>query len=102
MFLYANTAPAGIAGPYSVRLWVDRPSEVRPSRPLPAGMDKIQRQTHEHVYWMELTEPTLAKLVAGIDRILSPGFRYRMLVGREDRVHLCCETILRRHCRLLK
>ena len=81
MFLYANTAPAGIAGPYYVRLWVDRPSEVRPSSTLPAGMDKIQRQTHEHVYWMELTELTLANLVAGIDRILSPGFRYRMLVG---------------------
>jgi len=30
---------------------------------------------------MELTEPTLANLLAGIDRILSRGFGYRMLVG---------------------
>jgi len=44
-------------------------------------MDNIQWQTHEHVYGMELTEPTLANLLAGIDRILSRGFGYRMLVG---------------------
>jgi len=30
---------------------------------------------------MELTEPTLANLLAGTDRILSRGFRYRMLLG---------------------
>jgi len=30
---------------------------------------------------MELTEPTLANLLAGIDRILSRGFGYRMLIG---------------------
>jgi len=44
-------------------------------------MDKVQWQTHEHVYWMEPTEPNLANLLAGIDRILSRGFRYLMLVG---------------------
>jgi len=44
-------------------------------------MDKIRWQTREHVYWMELTEPTIANLLAGIDRILSRGFGYRMLVG---------------------
>ena len=44
-------------------------------------MDNIQWQTHEHVDWMKLTEPTLANLLAGIDRILSCGFRYCMLVG---------------------
>ena len=54
---------------------------MRPSSPLPAGMHKIQWQTHEHVYWMELTEPTIANLLAGIDRILSRGFGYRILVG---------------------
>jgi len=30
---------------------------------------------------MELTEPTLANLLVGIDRILSSGFGYHMLVG---------------------
>jgi len=30
---------------------------------------------------MELTEPTLANLLAGLDRILSRGFGYRMLIG---------------------
>jgi len=44
-------------------------------------MDEIHWQTHEHVYWLELTEPTLANLLAGIDRILSRRFRYCMLVG---------------------
>jgi len=44
-------------------------------------MDKVQWQTHEHVYWIELIEPILANLPAGIDRILSRGFGYRMLVG---------------------
>ena len=60
---------------------MDRLSEVRPRSPLPAGMDKIQWQTHEDVYWIELTEPTFANLLAGIDRILSRGFGYRMLAG---------------------
>jgi len=43
-------------------------------------MDKVQWQTHEQVYWMELTEPTLANVSPGIDRILSRGFGYRMIV----------------------
>jgi len=30
---------------------------------------------------MELAKPTLANLLAGIDRILSRGFEYRMVVG---------------------
>jgi len=34
-------------------------------------------------------EPTLAKLLAGIDRILSCGFGYRMLIGATgERTHL--------------
>jgi len=44
-------------------------------------MDKVQWQTHEHVYWMELTEPTLANLLVSIDRILSCGLGYLRLVG---------------------
>jgi len=60
---------------------VDQPSDVRPSSPLPAGIDQIQWQTPEHVYKIELTEPTLANLLAAIDRILSHGFGYRILVG---------------------
>ena len=44
-------------------------------------IDKIQWQTHEHGYWMELTGPTFANQLAGIDRILSGVFRYRMLIG---------------------
>ena len=74
-------ADAGLASVRSARPWVDRPSEVRPSSPLHAGMDKVQWQTQKHGYWMELTEPTLANLLAAIDRILSCGFGYRMLIG---------------------
>jgi len=44
-------------------------------------MDKIPWPTDEHVYWMELTDPTLANLLAGMERILLRGFGYRMLVG---------------------
>jgi len=43
-------------------------------------MDKLQWQTHKHVYWMVLTEPTLANVLASIDRILSHRFGYRLLV----------------------
>jgi len=79
--IYANTASVGLAGLRSVRLWVDWPSEVRPSSQVPSRIVTIQWQTHKYIYWMELTEPTLAHLLAGIDRILPRGFGYCMLVG---------------------
>jgi len=44
-------------------------------------MDKVQWQTHDHVYWIELTAPTLANVLVGLDRILSRGFGYHMHVG---------------------
>jgi len=44
-----NTAPAGLAGPQSVRLGIVEPSVVRPSSPLPVGMDKIKWLSREHV-----------------------------------------------------
>ena len=62
-------------------LWVDAPAEVYQSSQLPAWIDKIELQTHKPVYWMELTEPTFANLLAGIDRVLSGGCGYYMLVG---------------------
>lgn len=77
--------PAGTAGPRFVRVWVDEPSVVRPGSPLPVGLDKIQWQTYEHVYWMELTEPTHENLLANLNRVLSRGFGYRLLVGATGR-----------------
>jgi len=69
--VYANMAPAGLVGPYSVLLWIDQPSMVYPDSPLPAGLDKIQWHTHGHVYWMEMTEPTMRNLFVCIDRVLA-------------------------------
>jgi len=74
-------APVGLVGPRSVRLWIDQLSVVRPDSPLPVGMHKIQWQTYGHVYWMEMTEPTMRNLFVCIDRVLALGYGYRLLVG---------------------
>jgi len=74
-------APAGLVGPRSMHLSIDQPSVVHPDSPLPAGLDKIQWQTHRHVYWMEMTEPTMRNLFVCIDRVLARGYRYRLLLG---------------------
>jgi len=44
-------------------------------------MEKIQWQSRRHVYWMELTEPTLPNLLAGIDTTMAPGVGFGMLIG---------------------
>ena len=59
--------------------WIGDPKSSQEAHCLPGWT--IQWQIHEHVYWIELTEPTLANLLAGIDRIWSRGFGYCMLVG---------------------
>jgi len=74
-------APAGLGGLRSVRLWIDQLSVVSPDSPLPAGLDKIQWQTHRHVYWMEMTEPRLRNLFVCINRVLAQGYEYRLLLG---------------------
>jgi len=79
--VYANMAPAGLVGPCSVPIWIDQPSVVRPDSPLPAGLDKIQCETHGHVYWMEMTEPTMRNLVVCIDGVLAWGYGYPLIVG---------------------
>jgi len=62
-------------------LWIDEPSVVRPRSPLPIQIAKIEWQSREHVYWMQLTEPTFQNLLAGIDKATGPGVRFRMLSG---------------------
>ena len=59
--------------------WISDPKSAQAAHFLPGWT--IQWQTHEDDYWMELSEPTLVNLLAGIDRIFSPGFGYRMLLG---------------------
>jgi len=44
-------------------------------------MDKIQWQSHGHVYWRELTEPSFPNLLAGIDKTMAPGLGFRMHIG---------------------
>jgi len=65
-------------------------------------MDKMQWPTHKHVYWMELTELTLEKLLAGIERILSHGFGYCMLVGATGQGTGLLRDDPSSRCRLLK
>ena len=78
---YANMAPAALAGPRYVRLWIDEASAIRQADPLPAGLDKIVWQAGGHVYWFEMTEPTLQNVRDGIDSVLERGHGYRALVG---------------------
>jgi len=77
---YANMAPAGLAGPRYVCLWIDEVSVIRQADPLPAGLDKIVWQAGGHVYWFEMTEPTLQNVGDGINRVLKRGHGYRALV----------------------
>jgi len=62
-----------------VSRWISDPKSAQEAHCLPGWT--IQWQIHEQVYWIELTEPTLANLLAGIERIWSRGFGYCMLVG---------------------
>ena len=70
---YANMAPAALAGPHYVRLWIDEASAIRQADPLPAGLEKIVWQAGAHVYWFEMTEPTLQNMRDGIDSVLERG-----------------------------
>jgi len=74
-------APAGLVGRCPVCLWIEQPSVVRQESHLPAGLERIQWQTHGHVYWMEMTEPTRWNLFLCIDRVLARGYGYHLLVG---------------------
>src|ERR1700761_7325741 len=74
-------APAALAGPRYVRLWIDEASEIRQADPLPAGLDKIVWQAGGHVSWFEITEPTLQNVHDVIDSVLERGHGYRALVG---------------------
>ena len=74
-------APAALAVPRYVRLWIDEASEIRQANPLPAGLDKIVWQAGGHVSWFEMTEPTLQNVRDGIDSVLERGHGYRALVG---------------------
>ncbi|PUU73326.1 hypothetical protein B9Z19DRAFT_1069094 [Tuber borchii] len=73
--------PSGLTSPCSIRLWLDQASIVRLDDPLPSRLDKIQWQTYEHVYYMEMTEHTMDNLFSCINRVLSCGYGYRLLVG---------------------
>ena len=46
---YANMAPAALAGPSYVRLWMDEASAIRQADPLPAELDQILGQAGGHV-----------------------------------------------------
>src|SRR5207302_10583349 len=73
--------PAGLAGPRSVRHWLDMPSMNHPGEPLVGGLDNVQWKTYGSVFWLELTEPTLRQLLVQIERIVARGVGYRHLVG---------------------
>jgi len=77
----ANMAPAALAGPRYVRLWINKASVIRQADPHPAGLDKLVWQAGGHVYWFTMTEPTLQNVRDGIDSVLEHGHGYRALVG---------------------
>jgi len=78
---YANMAPAALAGLRYVRLWIDEVSGIRQASPLAAGLDKIVWPAGGHVYWFEMSEPTLQNVRDGIDSVLERGHGYRALLG---------------------
>ena len=72
---------AGLAGPSSVRLWMEEPSSSRPGAPNPPGLDKVPWQTGDQVYWVEMAEATFDNVLEERDRILECGYGYRVHVG---------------------
>jgi len=81
---YANMAPAALAAPCYVRLWIDKASVIRQADPLTAGLDKIVWQAGGHVYWCEITKPTLQHVRERIDSVLERGHGYRALFGATE------------------
>ena len=79
--LYANMSPAALAGPRSVRLWIEELSSSCPDAPNPPGLDKVLWQTGEQVYWLQIAEPTFNNVLEEIDRVIECGYGYRVLVG---------------------
>jgi len=73
-------APAALACARYVCSWIDEVSVIRQADPLPAGFDKIVWQAGRHVYWFEMTEPTMQNVHDGIDSVREPGHGYRALV----------------------
>ena len=69
-----------MAGPRSVRLWIEEPSSSRPGAPNPPGLDKVPWQIGEQVYWLERAEPTFDNVLEEIDRGLERGYGYWVLV----------------------
>jgi len=79
--LYANMSPAGWAGQRSARLWIEELSSLCPGSPNPLGLDKVPWQTWEHVYWLEMAEPTFDIVLEEMDRVRECRYGYRVLVG---------------------
>jgi len=44
-------------------------------------MDKIHWHSREHLYWMELTKPTILDLLAGTDKTMALRVGFHMLIG---------------------
>jgi len=78
---YANMAPAALTRPRYVRAWTDEASVIHQADPLPARVDKTVWRAGGHVYWFEMTEPTLQNMRDGIHSVLERGHGYRELVG---------------------
>jgi len=78
--VYANMVAAALAGPRYVRIWIDEASVIRQADPHPARLDKIVWQAGRHVYWFEMTEPTLQNVRDGIHSVLERGHGYRAQV----------------------
>ena len=74
-------SPTGFDGPRAVCLWLDYPDLARPDEPLAPGLDNVPWKTYGAVYWLEITEPTVANLRAQIDTVFPRGVGYRQLVG---------------------
>jgi len=70
---YANMAPAALAGPRYVRLWIDEASVIRQADPLHAGLDKIVWQAGGHVYRFEMSKSTFQNVRDVIESVLERG-----------------------------
>ena len=78
---YAIVAPAQLAGPRYIFIWIDEASAIRQANPLLGGLDKIVWPACEYVYWFQKTELTLQNMRDGIDSVLQCGHGYYELFG---------------------
>jgi len=100
--IYPNMRTVALAAPRCIRLWVEDQFLTCQDAHNRPGLNKIPWQGNEHVYWLEMNEPTDDNILSEIDSVLARGYRYRLLIGPHQKVDICYLQSQTNHCGSLK